>query len=94
MMLKLEKNKQQLYVLKELLADVVGYDSLWRTSLFQDPVAYKQPPSAPHWSKGNGMELWTMFKRDMRNRVDWSYANYIFGFADQEVCIKQLLGHS
>jgi hypothetical protein len=48
MMLEFEKNKRQTYVLMELLADVVGYDSLWRSSLFQDPVAYVQPPLVPH----------------------------------------------
>jgi hypothetical protein len=32
MMLKFEKNKQQTYVLMELLANVVGYDSLWRVA--------------------------------------------------------------
>jgi hypothetical protein len=37
MMLEFEKNKRQTYVLMELLADVVGYDSLWRSLLFQDP---------------------------------------------------------
>ncbi len=94
MMLEFEKNKRQTYVLMELLADVVGYDSLWKSSLFQDPAAYEQPPSAPHWSKGNGTELWTVFEQDMRDRVDWSYANYIFGFADHEACIERLLGHS
>ncbi len=94
MMLEFEKNKRQTYVLMELLADVVGYDSLWRSSLFQDPAAYEQPPLAPHWSKGNGTELWTVFERDMRDRVDWSYANYIFGFADREACIERFLGHS
>ncbi len=82
MMLEFEKNKQQTYVLMELLMDVVRYDSLWRSLLFQDPAAYKQPPLVPLWSKGNGTELWTLFKRDMGDRVDWLYANYIFGFAD------------
>ncbi len=48
MMLKLEKNEQQTYVLMELLADMVGYDSMWRSSLFQDLVVYEQPPSTPH----------------------------------------------
>jgi hypothetical protein len=81
-------------MLMELLTDVVGYDSLWRSLLFQDPAAYEQPLLALHWSKGNGTELRTVFKWDMRDRVNWPYANYIFGFTDQEACIKQLLGHS
>jgi hypothetical protein len=78
MMLEFKKYKQQTYVLMGILADVVGYNSLWRSLLFQDPAAYEQLP----------LVLWTVFKRDMRDRVDWSYANYIFGFADQEACIK------
>ncbi len=88
MMLEFKKNKQQTYVLMELLMDVVGYNSLRRSLLFQDPAAYDQLPLAPHWSKGNDMELWTVFKWDMRDRVDWSYANYIFGFTDREACIE------
>jgi hypothetical protein len=71
MMLEFEKNKGQTYMLVELLADMVGYNSLWRSLLFQDLAAYKQPPSALHWSKGNGTELWTVFERDMKDRVDW-----------------------
>ena len=94
MMLEFSNKKRQNYALMELLVNVVGYDSVWRSSFFQDPVAYEQPPSAPHWSKRNGTELWTVYEQDMKDRVDWSYANYIFGFADQEACIERLLGHS
>ena len=93
-MLEFSNKERQNYALMELLVNVVGYDSLWRSSFFQDPEAYEQPPSAPHWSKQNGTELWTVYEQDMTDRVDWSYVNYIFGFADQEACIKRLLGHS
>ena len=75
MMLEFSNKERQNYALMELLVNVVGYDSLWRSSFFQDPKAYEQPPSAPHWSKKNGTELWKVYEQDMADRVDWSYVN-------------------
>ena len=88
-------NKQrQNYALMELLVNVIGYDSVWISSIFQDNTVYDQPPLAPHWSKKDGTHLWGVYEKDMEGRVDWSYINYIFGFANQEACINRLLGRS
>jgi hypothetical protein len=54
----------------------------------------EQPPLAPHWSKQNGNHLWDTYEKDMEGRLDWSYINYIFGFANEEACINRLLGRS
>lgn len=93
MILEFENHKRQTYALMELLVNVVGYDSVWRSSIFENKTFHEQPPTAPHWTK-SGTELWTIYEQDMTGLVDWSYINYIFGFADQEACIKRLLGHT
>jgi hypothetical protein len=94
MMLEFSNKIRQNYALMELLVNVVGYDSVWISSIFQDNEVYEQPPLAPHWSKQNGTHLWEIYEEDMKGRVEWSYINYIFGFANQEACIKRLLGRS
>jgi hypothetical protein len=93
MMLEFSNKERQNYALMELLVDVVGYDAVWRSSSGAMPSkkSYEQPPSTPHWSKQSGKKLWAVYEQDMEGQVDWSYLNYIFGFADQEACIKRLL---
>ena len=95
LMLEFENHKRQNYAIMELLVNVVGYDSVWRSSVFwQNHTDNTQPPSPPRWSKHSGTELWTVYEQDMAGHVDWSYINYIFGFADQEACINRRLGSS
>lgn len=91
-MLEFCNHERQNYALMQLLVNVVGYDAVWRNSIFQDATVYEQPPQAPHWTKSDGTELWTVYEKDMEGKVDWSYINYIFGFVDQEACVKRLLG--
>ena len=91
-MLEFVNHERQNYALMQLLVNVVGYDAVWRNSIFQEAKVYEQPPQAPHWRKSDGTELWTVYEKDMEGKVDWSYINYIFGFVDQEACIKRLIG--
>jgi hypothetical protein len=97
MVLEFSNEARQNYALMELLVSVVGYDSVWRSSglhMIDNASLYGQPPSTPHWSKQNGTELWAFHEKDMDGQADWAYINYIFGFADQDACVKRLLGHT
>ncbi len=92
MMLEFSNKERQNYALMELLVEVVGYDAVWRSSSAKmRATVHEQPPSTPHWSKQSGKKLWAIYEKDMEGQVDWSYMNYIFGFADQEACIKRLV---
>jgi len=70
MMLEFSNKARQNYALMEIHVNVVGYDSVWRSSIFRNDTVYEQPPSTPHWSKQNGTELWAIYEEDMTGKVN------------------------
>ena len=97
LMLELEQ-KPQVMALVELVLHF-GYDSAWRTANHHEKrnmklYHYEFPPDTPFYtqSRKNKVTLHEAVKKDLDSLAkDWHYKNYIFGFRDQDACLRRLL---